>query len=113
MLDNLHFIKELGYSIKAALEAGDVLRFASLMHQHWLHKKARSQGISNSDINQWYDLGYANGARGGKLIGAGGGGFLMFYAEDRSKLRKAMAGAGLTEVRFNFDHEGSKILVHG
>lgn len=112
MLDNLHFIKELGMTIRTHLEAGNTAGFAECMHRHWEHKKQRSKGISNPQINDWYDLGYANGASGGKLIGAGGGGFLMFYAHDRSALRKAMAKEGLTEVRFSFDHEGSKIMVH-
>jgi D-glycero-alpha-D-manno-heptose-7-phosphate kinase len=113
MLENLHFVKELGQEIKRALEAGDTRRFAELMHQHWLYKKQRSSGISNEDINRWYDVGFANGALGGKLIGAGGGGFILFYASDRQKLRQAMAKEGLEEVRFTFDHEGAKVLVHG
>jgi D-glycero-alpha-D-manno-heptose-7-phosphate kinase len=111
MIENLHFIKEIGLSIKTALEAGRAEEFAALMHQHWLHKKKRSSGISNDQINGWYDIGFANGALGGKLIGAGGGGFLLFYAHDRKKLRQAMARAGLPEVRFHFDYEGSRILV--
>ncbi|MGZ3697311.1 MAG: GHMP family kinase ATP-binding protein [Bdellovibrionota bacterium] len=110
MLDNLHFVKELGFSIKKALEAGDTHAFAQMMHQHWLHKKERSGGISNENINRWYDVGFANGALGGKLIGAGGGGFILFYANDRVALRKAMAKEGLVEVRFSFDHEGSKVV---
>lgn len=113
MLDNLHFIKDLGFQIKEHLEAGNTHKFAECMHTHWLRKKVRSSGISNDKINDWYDLGKANGALGGKLIGAGGGGFLLFYATDPSALRKAMAGAGLAEVRFTFDQEGSKILVQG
>lgn len=112
MLANLHFVKELGLSIKTALEAGDTFKFAQVMHQHWLHKKERSQGITNENINRWYDVGYANGAAGGKLIGAGGGGFLMFYAHDRNALRQAMAREGLAEVRFSFDHEGAKVMSH-
>lgn len=112
MLDNLHFVKELGISIRKALESGETETFAELMHKHWLHKKERSQGITNENINRWYDIGYANGALGGKLIGAGGGGFLMFYAKDRAALRQAMAKEGLTEVRFAFDHEGSKVVNH-
>jgi D-glycero-alpha-D-manno-heptose-7-phosphate kinase len=111
MIENLHFIKEIGLTIKKALEAGRTEEFGGLMHQHWLHKKKRSSGITNQQINAWYDIGYANGALGGKLIGAGGGGFLLFYAQDRLKLRQAMARAGLPEVRFHFDHEGSRILV--
>ncbi len=111
MIANLHFIKEIGVSIKAALERGETRAFGELMHQHWLHKKRRSTGISNPEINRWYDAGHANGAVGGKLIGAGGGGFLLFYAGDRAALRAAMAREGLQEVRFAFDFEGSKILV--
>lgn len=112
MIQNLHFIKELGLEIKKALESGKTEEFGKLMHVHWQHKKERSQGISNENINQWYDLAYENGALGGKLIGAGGGGFLMFYASDRDLLRKTMAKEGLTEVRFSFDFEGSKTIVH-
>ncbi len=110
MLENLHFIKELGISIKAALENGDTVEYARLMHMHWLHKKERSGGVSNENINRWYDVGFKNGALGGKLIGAGGGGFILFYAQDRFALRKAMEKEGLTEVRFSFDFEGSKVV---
>ncbi len=111
MLDNLHFTKELGHSIRGALEAGRTEKFAALMHEHWLHKKKRSQGISNDQISAWYDLARSNGALGGKLIGAGGGGFLLFYAHDRAALRRIMAQEGLAEVRFSFDYEGSKVMV--
>jgi D-glycero-alpha-D-manno-heptose-7-phosphate kinase len=111
MLDNLHFIKDLGFQIREHLEAGNTHKFAECMHTHWLRKKERSSGISNQQINDWYDVGKANGALGGKLIGAGGGGFLLFYATDAAQLRKAMAGCGLSEVRFFFDQEGSKIIV--
>jgi D-glycero-alpha-D-manno-heptose-7-phosphate kinase len=110
MIDNLHFVKELGYRSKAALENGDLPAFAELMHMHWEHKKARSQGMSNSRIDELYTLARQNGALGGKVIGAGGGGFLMFYAEDTSRLRRAMTAAGLREVRFRFDFEGTKLL---
>ncbi len=111
MIENLHFTKELGMSIKTALEAGDTHRFAELMHEHWLHKKKRSPEITNDKISNWYDIARAHGAVGGKLIGAGGGGFLMFYAENKSALRKKMKEEGLTEVRFHFDFEGTKVLV--
>src|SRR5439155_27246137 len=111
MIENLHSTKELGLSIRRALEAGKTEEFARLMHQHWLHKKRRSSGITNDQISAWYDCGFANGALGGKLIGAGGGGFLLFYAHDRTVLRKAMTQQGLVEVRFNFVLEGSRVMV--
>ena len=91
MVDNLHFVKDLGYQSQAALEGGNLEEFARLMDVHWQRKKERSGGMSNPQINEWYDLAMANGALGGKLIGAGGGGFLMFYAHDKSKLRHAPA----------------------
>jgi D-glycero-alpha-D-manno-heptose-7-phosphate kinase len=112
MIENLHFVKELGYESKAALESGALREFAELMHVHWEHKKARSNGMSNSRIDELYCLGRTNGALGGKVIGAGGGGFLMFYTEDKTRLRQAMTGAGLREVRFRFDFAGSHVVVH-
>ncbi len=111
MLDNLHFTKELGYQSLDALESDNLEEFARLMDVHWQRKKARSSGMSNPTINEWYDHAMANGALGGKLIGAGGGGFLMFYAEDKKRLRHAMREQGLQEVRFRFDFEGSKVVV--
>jgi D-glycero-alpha-D-manno-heptose-7-phosphate kinase len=110
MIDNLHFVKELGYQSKEALEAGNLRGFAELMNVHWEYKKQRSGNMSNGEIDTWYDLAMANGALGGKLIGAGGGGFLMFYAEDKARLRHAMAQICLREVRFRFDFEGTKVV---
>ncbi len=111
MLNNLHYVKDLGYRSKAALVSGDTNRFGELMHEHWEHKKKRSGGMSNPQIDAWYELGMKNGAIGGKLVGAGGGGFLMFMAHDRNKLRRAMTDAGLEEVRFKFDFEGTKVVM--
>ncbi len=111
MLDNLHFTKDLGYQSLDALESGNLDEFARLMDVHWQRKKARSSGMSNAHINEWYDHATANGALGGKLIGAGGGGFLMFYARDKTRLRHAMREQGLKEVRFRFDFEGTKVVV--
>jgi len=111
MIDNLHFIKDLGRKSKEALEAGDLESFAEFMNVHWEQKKKRASNMSSDQIDQWYELGRKNGARGGKLIGAGGGGFLMFYAEDKVRLRKAMRDAGLKEVRFRFDFEGTKVVT--
>jgi len=112
MLQNLHYVKELGLRSRDALEEGDGEKFGRLMHEHWENKKKRSGGMSNPLIDQWYEVGMKHGAVGGKLVGAGGGGFLMFYARDRQKLRQAMAGRGLKEVRFRFDFEGTKILLN-
>ena len=111
MIENLHFVKELGYKSKNAFEQGNLEEFADLMNVHWQHKKQRSDAMSNDRINVWYNVAMNNGALGGKLIGAGGGGFLMFYAEDSKKLRKAMAREGLQEVRFRFDFEGCKVVT--
>jgi len=110
MTENLHFVKDLGQQSQGALESGDLREFGRLMDVHWQRKKERSQGMSNSDIDSWYEAAVANGALGGKLIGAGGGGFLMFYTDDKARLRHAMREKGLTEVRFRFDFEGTKIL---
>jgi D-glycero-alpha-D-manno-heptose-7-phosphate kinase len=110
MIQNLHYVKELGLRSQQALECGNIGLFGEIMHEHWEHKKKRSSGMSNPQIDEWYELGRANGAIGGKLVGAGGGGFLMFYADDRKRLRQAMTRAGLEEVRFRFDFEGTKVL---
>jgi D-glycero-alpha-D-manno-heptose-7-phosphate kinase len=111
MLSSLHFVKELGHRSKDALESGDTILFGELMHEHWEHKKRRSIGMSNPQIDDWYKLGMKNGAVGGKLVGAGGGGFLMFVAQDRNKLRYTMAAEKLEEVRFRFDFEGTKVVM--
>jgi D-glycero-alpha-D-manno-heptose-7-phosphate kinase len=110
MLENLHFVKELGRQSQRALESNNLREFARLMDVHWRRKKERSAIMSNEFINDSYDVAMANGAVGGKLIGAGGGGFLMFYADDKTRLRNAMRERGLTEVRFRFEPEGTKIL---
>ena len=111
MLQNLAFIKSVGYETRRVLEAGDTSSFARLMHEHWLRKKARSTGMSSDRINELYEFALAHGAAGGKLVGAGGGGFLMFYASDARRLRRAMAEQGLWEMRFSFDFEGSIVLA--
>jgi D-glycero-alpha-D-manno-heptose-7-phosphate kinase len=110
MLRNLHDVKELGQKSRAALEKGDTMVFGKLMHEQWEQKKRRSRGLTSPQIDEWYELGRRNGAIGGKLVGAGGGGFLMFYTEDHRRLRSAMAAAGLEEIRFRFDFEGTKVL---
>jgi D-glycero-alpha-D-manno-heptose-7-phosphate kinase len=111
MIDNLRYVKDLGLRSRAALEKGDVFGFGRLMHEHWENKKKRSGGMSNPRIDHCYELALANGAVGGKLVGAGGGGFLMFLAEDKSRLRRAMREEGLEELRFKFDFDGAKVVL--
>ncbi len=110
MIQNLHFIKQIGYESRQVLEKGDLDAYGRLLHEHWEHKRRRSKMISNSQIDHWYEVARANGAVGGKLIGAGGGGFLMFYADDPTRLRRAMEAEGRAELRFTFDYEGTRIL---
>ena len=111
MVDNLHFTKDLGLRSKAALVQGDTKKFGELMHEHWEHKKSRSSGMTSDFIDDAYSQALRAGAVGGKLVGAGGGGFLMFYADDKEKLRKKMRELGLEEVRFQFDFEGTKVIL--
>jgi D-glycero-alpha-D-manno-heptose-7-phosphate kinase len=110
MIDNLHYVKELGYRSREAIETGNLARYGEIMHEHWMHKKKRSPMMSNPDIDKWYGLALENGAIGGKVIGAGGGGFLLFYTEEKARLRSALKREGLMEIRFGFDYEGTKIL---
>src|SRR5262249_51302017 len=88
MIANLHAIKQIGYESRKRLESGKLDEFGKLMNEHWERKRNRSSMISNPEIDYWYDIARRNGAVGGKLIGAGGGGFLMFLADDTRKLRK-------------------------
>jgi len=111
MLANLHLVKEIGIASRQALEKGDTLEFARLMDEHWQHKKKRSADMSNGNVDRWYRVAIESGALGGKLVGAGAGGFLLFYAKDQDGVRSAMATEGISEVRFIFDHEGSTLLT--
>ncbi len=111
MLNNLHFVKDIGLKSKAALEKGDLHIFSELMNIHWQYKKARSANMSNTKIDEWYQLGLKNGALGGKIIGAGGGGFIMFYAHDKVKLRHVMRQINLQEIRFRFDFSGTQVVA--
>ena len=111
MLENLHFTKELGLRSKNALVNGEVHKFGEIMHEHWEHKKSRSAGMSNDFIDEVYNLALKSGAVGGKLVGAGGGGFLLFYASNKEKLCSEITKIGLEEVRFKFDFEGTKVIL--
>ncbi|MGE0527252.1 MAG: galactokinase, partial [Bdellovibrionales bacterium] len=111
MVENLHFTKELGVQIGDALEKGRLEEFGRLMNVHWEHKRKRSKAMSNSQIDDWYQLAMKNGALGGKLIGAGGGGFLMFLVDDKRRLRRVMREAGMEDVPFRFDHLGAQVVL--
>ncbi len=108
MIDRLHQVKETGLNIKGALEEGDTIKFAKYMHEHWENKRIRSIGMSNNQIDEFYQIAIDNGAIGGKIVGAGGGGFLLLYAEEKKVLRNKLQEKGLSELRFQFDFEGSK-----
>lgn len=109
----MHAIKALGKEIKVSLEKGRSDRFGKLLDEHWKIKKTISNKISTADIDEWYRFAKKNGALGGKVMGAGGGGFLMLYCrENKQKLREAFARRGLVEMRCKFDFEGSKIIAN-
>jgi len=111
ILNNLSVVKQLGYESKSALETGNLREFARLMNIHWEHKKRRSPGMSNGAIDDYYSLALKSGALGGKLIGAGGGGFLLLYTEQKTILRHAMTEAGLREIRVRFDYDGTRVMA--
>ncbi|MFH2021092.1 MAG: galactokinase [archaeon] len=110
--DELTQIKQLGFDIKKALEAGNLRRFGQLMHVHWTIKQNLSSAMTNSQINEWYSLAIKNGAVGGKIIGAGGGGFLMFYVDsNKERFIEEMEKTGLKHIDMGFDYDGSRIIV--
>jgi D-glycero-alpha-D-manno-heptose-7-phosphate kinase len=111
MIENLKKIKNMGMQIKGYLEKGDFNSFGNLMNEHWLEKQKRSEKMTNEKIDSLYQGALQNGAIGGKLVGAGGGGFLMFYAKDKEKLRNYFSKINIEEVKFKFDFEGAKIIM--
>lgn len=113
VIETLHKIKNIGLETKKAFEKGDLDRFGELLDVHWQTKKQLSKKVSSGSIDEWYDTAMRNGALGGKIMGAGGGGFFMFYcSEDQAKLTNALKEKGLKQMRFRFDFEGAKILVN-
>lgn len=113
VLESLHYIKESGYQILEHLERGNVTDFGLMLDKHWEMKKNLSSKISNPRFDKIYEIAKENGALGGKISGAGGGGFFLFYTEnEHSKLRRAMKECGLREMRYHFDFEGTKVLVN-
>ena len=109
----MHQTKMIGMEIKKALERGDTRKFGEWLNIHWETKKKFSDKMTNPLIDKWYNLALANGAIGGKIVGAGGGGFFMFYCENnQKKFRKSMIEAGLRELPFRFEFDGSKIIFN-
>jgi D-glycero-alpha-D-manno-heptose-7-phosphate kinase len=111
MVENLDFIKNLGYKSRDFLASGNTVAFGDLMKVHWEFKQARSRGITTEAINLAYETALQNGAVGGKLVGAGGGGFLMFYASDSERLRGYMTKSGMEELLFDFDFQGTSVVI--
>ena len=111
MIKKLDKIKKIGLETEKFLKKGDFDSFANIMNQHWFEKKQRSSLMTNDKIDFLYNEGLKNGAKGGKLVGAGGGGFLMFYANDKEKLRNFFNKHNIEEIEFKFDYEGSKIIM--
>jgi len=114
VVDSLHRTKELGHQVKESLEQGDIERFGRLLDQHWQNKKRRSGRISDSRLDRLYDVVKGCGGLGGKVMGAGGGGFFMFYCPNQSKarVRQTLKAEGLRELPYDFDFEGAKVLVN-
>jgi D-glycero-alpha-D-manno-heptose-7-phosphate kinase len=111
VVSSLREIKDIGVEIRDAIVRGNLRRFGELLDVHWQSKKRLSSGITSPQIDAWYELARAHGAIGGKISGAGGGGFLMLYCEDRkAELREAMRRAGLRELHFRLEFEGSKVV---
>jgi D-glycero-alpha-D-manno-heptose-7-phosphate kinase len=111
--ESLHAIKEMGYRIREMLEAGNLSAFGCELDRHWQAKKKMSARISNPRFDELYALAKENGALGGKISGAGGGGFFVFYTESKhQQLREALRAAGLREMRYRFDFEGSKVVAN-
>lgn len=107
MIENLHRTKRLGWQSRDLLMAGDVEGYADLMHEHWMHKRGRSPGMANDRIDSLYEIARKNGVIGGKLVGAGGGGFLLVYSARPEETRRAMAEEGAQELPFDFDFGGA------
>jgi D-glycero-alpha-D-manno-heptose-7-phosphate kinase len=113
VVESMHYIKEIGYKILEAIETGNITNVGLLFDEHWKYKKKISTKMSTAWLDQIYEVAKQNGALGGKISGAGGGGFFLFYVErDHGKLRDAMKKLNLREMRFRFDFEGTKVLVN-
>jgi len=112
-IEKMHKIKSIAIESKKSLETGDLNRFGELLHEHWMVKRAVTDSMTTESIDSWYSIARKQGALGGKIVGAGGGGFLVIYAEDhKHDIRTALAREGLVEHRFRFDFDGSKVVYN-
>jgi D-glycero-alpha-D-manno-heptose-7-phosphate kinase len=113
VIENLHGIKEIGYKILEAAESGNITDIGLLFDKHWKYKKSMSAEISNSGLDEVYEYALQNGALGGKVTGAGGGGFFVFYVEkDHAKFREAMKRSNLLEMKYRFEGDGATVLLN-
>jgi len=113
VLDSLHYIKESGYKILEIVESGNITELGLMFDNHWKYKKKISSAVTNPKFDKIYEVAKKNGAIGGKISGAGGGGFFTFYCEDKQDiLRQSMKQEGLRELRYDFDFEGTKVLAN-
>jgi D-glycero-alpha-D-manno-heptose-7-phosphate kinase len=114
VLAALHTVKQMAFEAKEYLERGELAQFGALLDRAWQSKKKFASGVSNSLIDECYDLALQNGARGGKVTGAGGGGFLMIYCESAHQIAvtQALEAKGLKRMDFRFESEGARVLVN-
>jgi len=113
VIESLHVIKEIGYKVLEAAESGNITDIGLLFDKHWKFKKNMSAVISNSRLDEVYEYALQNGALGGKITGAGGGGFFVFYVEkDHAKFREAMKRSNLLEMKYRFEGYGSTVLLN-
>ena len=104
---------KLAYEMREAVVKGDLSRFGDILNENWLLKKSMASTISNGMIDDYYDLALRNGAKGGKLLGAGGGGFLLFYCEKKYQHRLRSALSDLIELPFDMESGGTKVIYIG
>ena len=111
-IESLHYVKGLSEEMNSALKQSDITHFSGLLHKGWVAKKKFAKGVSNEDVDKMYDVALENGALGGKLTGAGGGGHMLFYCEKpkQDRLIEKMKNIGLKHIKFNFNRDGPKVL---
>lgn len=111
-INNLHKMVQLSKDLKEELLKGNINAMGEILHTGWRYKKELANGISNPDIDHYYELAMQNGALGGKLLGAGGGGFLLFYVEEQHRTRVRKALQDLREINFSFDSKGTQVIYY-